>query len=251
MGTNHFRAMAPMTPRVAASMAPAAMARAAGIHGAGHPWHTLGPGEIACGPRSALPRKGRWMEVEHMSGRDADAALATALLSRIAARDEQAFEALYRLTSSRLLGIGMRVLGDRAEAEDVLQEVYVTVWTKAMQFDPQRASAWTWLGTIARNRAIDRLRSLPSAVQRAPLELSETVPDPSPSPASQADARSQRSRLDDCLGRLGQRGQALIRTAFFEGVTYDELAARTGSPLGSVKSWIRRGLLQLRECLDQ
>ena len=79
----------------------------------------------------------------------------------------------------------------------------------------------------------------------------ETVPDPAPSPASQADARSQRSRLDDCLGRLGQRGQALIRTAFFEGVTYDELAARTGSPLGSVKSWIRRGLLQLRECLDQ
>jgi len=191
------------------------------------------------------------MEVEDLPGRDADAALATALLLRVAARDEKAFESLYRLTSARLLGIGMRVLGDRAEAEDVLQEVYVTVWAKALQFDQQRANAWTWLGAIARNRAIDRRRSLPAATRRAPMELGETVPDPAPSPAAQADARSQRGRLDECLGRLGEPGQGLIRTAFFEGVTYDELAARIGSPLGSVKSWIRRGLLQLRECLDR
>jgi RNA polymerase sigma-70 factor (ECF subfamily) len=248
MDTNPSPALALPMSRMAAGMAER---RVGWSSRAGCSWHTLASREIECGPRSALPDKGRWMEVEDMPGRDADAALATALLSRVAARDEQAFEALYRLTSSRLLGIGMRVLGDRAEAEDVLQEVYVTVWTKAMQFDAQRASAWTWLGTIARNRAIDRLRSLPSAMQRAPMELSETVPDPAPSPASQADTRSEHGRLDECLARLGQRGQALIRTAFFEGVTYDELAARTGSPLGSVKSWIRRGLLQLRECLDR
>jgi len=183
--------------------------------------------------------------------RDASRALANDLLSQVARRDEQAFEALYRLTSSRLLGIGMRVLGDRAEAEDVLQEVYIAVWSKAVQFDAGRANAWTWLGTIARNRAIDRLRARPSSVQRAPIELAESLPDPSPSPASQADARSQRSRLDDCLGGLEPRGQTLIRTAFFEGATYDEIASRTGSPLGSVKSWIRRGLLQLRECLER
>lgn len=186
-----------------------------------------------------------------LAGRDADAALATALLSQVAARDEQAFEALYRLTSARLLGIGIRVLGDRAEAEDVLQDVYIAVWAKAVQFDATRSSAWTWLGTIARNRAIDRLRALPAVVRRAPIELAETLPDPAPSPAAQADARSQRTRLDDCLGRLEARGRALIRTAFFEGATYDELALRTGSPLGSVKSWIRRGLLQLRECLER
>ena len=183
--------------------------------------------------------------------RDADRALADDLLSQVGRRDEQAFEALYRLTSSRLLGIGMRVLGDRAEAEDVLQEVYIAVWSKAVQFDAARANAWTWLGTIARNRAIDRLRARPSSLQRAPIDLAESIPDPSPSPASQADASSERSRLDDCLRGLEPRGQTLIRTAFFEGATYDELAVRTGSPLGSVKSWIRRGLIQLRECLER
>jgi RNA polymerase sigma-70 factor (ECF subfamily) len=207
--------------------------------------------DAARGPRRDGTTWGRRMADAEMSERDADAAMAAALLSKVAGGDERAFEVLYRLASARLLGIGMRVLGDRVEAEDVLQDVFVAIWDKAAQFDAGRSSAWTWLGTIMRNRAIDRLRASPSALQRAPLDLAEMLPDPAPSPAAQADARSQRSRLDDCLARLGARGQALIRTAFFEGVTYDELAARTGSPLGSVKSWIRRGLLQLRECLDQ
>lgn len=182
---------------------------------------------------------------------DDTAAAVVVLLARVASRDEQAFEALYRLTSARLLGIGLRVLGDRAEAEDVLQDVYITVWAQAGRFDAARASAWTWLGTIVRNRAIDRLRAAPSRLPRAPIELAESVPDPAPSPASQADAGGEGARLDDCLGRLDSRGRSLIRTAFFEGATYDELATRTGSPLGSVKSWIRRGLLQLRECLER
>lgn len=184
------------------------------------------------------------------SERDAGAE-AAALLSRVAIGDRPAFEALYHLTSARLLGIAIRMLGDRTEAEDVLQEVYIAVWAKAGKFDATRASSWTWLGTITRNRAIDRLRAQPSAVQRAPIDLAETLHDPGPSPSSQADASNQRSRLDDCLARLEQRRQMLIRTAFFEGATYDELASRTGSPLGSVKSWIRRGLLQLRECLER
>lgn len=186
-----------------------------------------------------------------MTERDADVVLDAALLSKVAGGDEQAFASLYRLTSARLLGIGMRVLGDRSEAEDVLQDVYVSVWAKAAQFDAARSSPLTWLGTIMRNRAIDRLRASPAAMQRAPIELAEMVSDPAPSPAARADAGTQRSRLDDCLARLEARGQALIRTAFFEGATYGELAVRTGSPLGSVKSWIRRGLLQLRECLEQ
>jgi RNA polymerase sigma-70 factor (ECF subfamily) len=204
--------------------------------------------------RSARWTRKAWedpMAPAQATERDPDADQMTALLSQVAGGDERAFEALYQLTSARLLGIGMRVLGDRAESEDVLQDVYVAVWAKATQFDASRASAWTWLGTIMRNRAIDRLRAQPATVQRAPIELAEMLSDPGPSPATQADARGQRSRLDDCLARLEARGQALIRTAFFEGATYDELATRTGSPLGSVKSWIRRGLLQLRECLER
>lgn len=174
-----------------------------------------------------------------------------ALLARIARGDRPAFEALYRATSSMLFGICLRVLGDRAEAEDVLQEVYVTVWDKAVQFDAARASAGTWLGMIARNRAIDRLRALPPRAKLAPIEAADAVPDPGPSPAIAAEAATDRGRLDDCLGQLDQRRQSLIRTAFFDGATYEELATRLGSPLGSVKSWIRRGLLQLRTCLEQ
>lgn len=174
-----------------------------------------------------------------------------ALLAQVARGDREAFETLYRLTSGMLFGICMRVLADRAEAEDVLQEVYVTVWGKALQFDAARASASTWLGMIARNRAIDRLRALPPRSRMAPIEAADMISDPSPSPAVEAESATDRARLDDCLGQLDQRRRSLIRIAFFDGATYEELAARVGSPLGSVKSWIRRGLLQLRECLEQ
>ncbi len=176
--------------------------------------------------------------------------LANSLLARIAARDRQAFEALYRLTSPRLLGICLRVLGDRAEAEDVLQEVYVAVWAKAEQFDARYSSAFTWLGVIARNRAIDHSRALPSALARAPIEVIDEVHDSAPSPAARTEALADRARLDDCFAQLEPKRQALIRTAFFDGATYEELATRIGSPLGSVKSWIRRGLTQLRACLE-
>lgn len=172
------------------------------------------------------------------------------LLSRVARGDQRAFESLYRDTSGTLLGICLRVLADRAEAEDVLQEVYVAVWNKATQYDASRARAMTWLGTIARNRAIDRLRSLPEQSSRASIDIAETLPDPAPSPASHASAATDRARLDVCLEQLEPRRKILIRTAFFDGATYEELAARSGSPIGSIKSWIRRGLMQLKACLE-
>jgi len=173
------------------------------------------------------------------------------LLARVARGDRQAFEALYQATSATLLGICMRLRADRSEAEDVLQEVYVAAWGKAAQFDPSRAGALTWLGTIARHRAIDRLRALPAPANRAPIEVAEATPDEAPSPAARAEAAGEHARLDDCLGQLEPRRQTLIRTAFFDGATYEELAGRSGSPLGSIKSWIRRGLAQLKACLEQ
>ena len=182
--------------------------------------------------------------------RDAPIEMVNSLLARVAARDRQAFESLYRLTSARLLGICARVLGNREEAEDVLQEVYVAVWAKAAQFDAGHASAFTWLSSIARNRAIDRHRAQPSALLRAPIEVIDDIHDSAPSPAAQAEASADRTRLDHCFSQLEPRRQALIRTAFFDGATYEELATRLGSPLGSVKSWIRRGLTQLRTCLE-
>lgn len=172
-----------------------------------------------------------------------------ALLARVATRDRSAFERLYRSTSSTLFAICLRVLPNRSEAEDVLQEVYVLVWNKAPQFDAGRASALAWLASIARHRAIDRLRS-GAAEGRASVELPVDLRDPTPSPADRAEATNVGSRLEHCMERLDERRRSLVRTAFFEAATYEELARRIGAPLGSVKSWIRRSLLQLRACLD-
>lgn len=172
------------------------------------------------------------------------------LLLDVAQGDRAAFERLYRLASPRLFAICLRLLPDRAEAEDVLQDVFATIWHKAGQFDPARAGAPAWMGMIARNRAIDRLRSPAHAVRTTALELGDELPDPGDTPVEATEALSERERLQRCLERLDERRRGLIRTAFFDGATYEELAVRSGAPLGSVKSWIRRGLLQLRACLE-
>ena len=172
------------------------------------------------------------------------------LLVQVALGNRAAFAALYQRTSSRLFGICLRVLTQRSEAEDALQEVYTAVWRKAAQFDPSKASANAWLAMIARNKAIDRLRALPSQAVRGELELAAQVEDPAATPAQQAQSETERAQLEHCLERLEPRRRSLIRSAFFEGLTYEEIATRIEAPLGSIKSWIRRGLLQLRECLE-
>ena len=172
------------------------------------------------------------------------------LLAQVALGNRAAFDALYRGTANRLFGICLRVLAQRAEAEDALQDVFTTVWRKAAQFDPAKASATAWLAMIARNKAIDRLRALPANLARAGAELSQNVEDHGPSPAQAVETSKDRARLEHCLEGLEPRRRSLIRAAFFDGLTYEELAARIEAPLGSIKSWIRRGLLQLRECLD-
>jgi RNA polymerase sigma-70 factor (ECF subfamily) len=173
-----------------------------------------------------------------------------ALLAQIAMGNRAAFDALYRATANRLFGICLRVLTQRSEAEDALQDVYTTVWRKAAQFDPSKAGATAWLAMIARNKAIDRLRSLPFQQARTSLELDQDVEDPAASPAQAVQTATDRERLEHCLDRLEPKRRSLIRSAFFDGLTYEELATRIEAPLGSIKSWIRRGLLQLRECLD-
>jgi RNA polymerase sigma-70 factor (ECF subfamily) len=133
----------------------------------------------------------------------------------------------------------------------VLQEVYLAVWRKASVFDETRASPITWLVTIARNRAIDRVRSGTVARLSEPIEMADSIADPSPLAAESLEATQERKRLQSCLDELEQRQQAAIRAAFMDGLTYDELARRTGVPLGTMKSWIRRGLARLRACLEQ
>lgn len=173
------------------------------------------------------------------------------LLSRVAAGDRDAFQALYRETSALLFGICLSVLRDRAEAEDALQDAYVAIWHKAAQFDRSRATAITWLGSIARHRAIDRRRGAGSSATWVALDVIEQHAADEGRAASSPDDAQSAARLDGCMSQLEPQRQRLIRAAFVEGATYSELAARCGSPLGTVKSWIRRSLLQLRACLEQ
>lgn len=172
------------------------------------------------------------------------------LLAEIANGSRNAFESLYRATSSKLLSVCLRVVSDRGEAEDVLQEVFATIWHKAHQFDPSRASPIAWLAMIARNKAIDRVRAQPARGTLAPIEFADDIADAGASPLQSAVSANERDRLEACIDQLDARRQSLIRAAFFDGSTYEELAQRIASPLGTVKSWIRRGLLQLRGCLE-
>jgi len=189
------------------------------------------------------------LEASTRSRSEAQGTPVEALLSQVALGNREAFETLYRGTSGQLFGICLRVLAERSEAEDALQDVFTTVWRKAAQFDAARASAITWLAMIARNKAIDRLRSMPARKVQTDIELVQELEDPGASPPQQAQTASDRAQLERCLEQLEPRRRALIRAAFFEGSTYEELARRLESPLGSIKSWIRRSLLQLRECL--
>ena len=173
------------------------------------------------------------------------------LLAQVALGNRQAFDSLYRSTAGKLFAICLRVLVERPEAEDVLQEVFTTVWRKAAQFDAGRATAAAWLAMIARNKAIDRLRAMPARQARNQLELAQDVEDPGASPPQQAQAADDRVQLERCLELLDPHRRSLIRAAFFDGSTYEELADRVPAPLGTIKSWIRRALLQLRECLGR
>lgn len=180
---------------------------------------------------------------------EARAYLAETLLA-VGGEERDALHELYRLTASKLFGIALRICGDRQAAEDVLHEVYLIVWRRAGAWEPGRASPITWLATIARNRAIDwrraqRVRAV------APLEDAPDLPDPAPDAERGLIAAGERQALLDCLAELEGRQRDAIRTAFFDGVTYAEIAARAGVPAGTAKSWVRRGLARLKECLDR
>lgn len=170
-------------------------------------------------------------------------------MARLAAGERAALRDLYDATSPKLFGVVIRILSDRSESEDVLQEVYLTVWRRAEAFDPSRASAAAWLTAVARNRAIDRLRARPSRPAASPEEAL-AVPDERPRADEMLERSDEGRRLQACLDSIRPEEARAIRTAFLEGVTYEALAQRTGTPLGTVKSWVRRGLLRLRECLE-
>jgi RNA polymerase sigma-70 factor (ECF subfamily) len=171
------------------------------------------------------------------------------LLLRTGRGDRSAFEELYHRTAAKLLGISLRLLRDRDDAEEVLQEIYVTVWRRAASFDAGRGGAMTWLVALSRNKAIDRLRQH-RRTALADVGWGDTLDDAA-APTADPDRTEDYRRLQRCLDELDPQHQRSLREAFFSGATYSELAAQCKVPLGTMKSWIRRSLIQLRKCLEQ
>jgi len=187
------------------------------------------------------------------SGTDAaDARQALAgQLAAVAEGSRAALAEVYRLTSAKLFGVCLRILAERSEAEDVLQDVYLTVWQRAGTFDSSRATAMTWLIAIARNKSIDRLRSGGMLRRAGPLELAENLGDPAAGALDTLEAGEEQRRLFGCLEELDPQQRSAIRTAFLDGWTYEQIAVARGVPLGTMKSWVRRGLMKLKACLER
>lgn len=176
------------------------------------------------------------------------ARLADALI-RTGQGDRSAFETVYNATSAKLFGVCLRIFPDRQEAEEALQDAYLTIWSKAASFESGRASPISWLVTLTRNRAIDRLRSRGKAGLTS-LDQAAEVADPAPLADAQLLAAAEDRVLENCIDGLEQRDAHFIRGAFIGGATYADLAERESEPLGTVKSRIRRALIKLRLCME-
>jgi RNA polymerase sigma-70 factor, ECF subfamily len=176
------------------------------------------------------------------------ARLAEALI-RTGRGDRSAFETVYKATSAKLFGVCLRIFPDRNEAEEALQDAYLTIWNKAASFESGRASPISWLVAVTRNRAIDRLRARGKAGLTALDEAAE-IADPAPLADAQLLASSEDRILHGCIENLDHRDAHFIRSAFIGGATYADLAQREGEPLGTVKSRIRRALIKLRGCME-
>lgn len=172
------------------------------------------------------------------------------LLQSTAAGDRQAFAQLYSETSAKLFGIAIRMLRRSDWAEEVVQDAYVKVWQRAGDYRPDRGSPLAWMATIVRNRALDVLRRKgETAVDD--VAGSEHWADDAPDPLHQAEASADLRALLHCLGELPEQQRDCIVMAFYQGYTHEELARRLDSPVGTIKSWVRRGLIRIRSCLER
>lgn len=177
----------------------------------------------------------------------------TDLMTAIAARDDSALRAMYDRYSPLVLAICLRVLHDRSESEDVLVDVFWEVWERAERFDGQRGSAVSYLSTLARSRAIDRRRSLESRGNRKleSLENTPTAVATDGNPSGNAIADENRRMIGQALGNLDPNQRQAIECAYYDGLSHSEIAARLNKPLGTIKTYIRTGLLRLKTTLSR
>lgn len=184
------------------------------------------------------------------AGAGDDARSVEDLLEAVRARDARAFRLLFDRTSPKLLGVVIRILKRKDAAEDVVQDVFVKLWNQQAVFDRAIGSGMAFLGTIARNRALDvvRRRSVTDTAGDAELE---DVMDLMPSPETVAADRGDMRALMTCLDTLSDGPRRAILMAYVDGATGEEIATSLGSPVGTVKSWMHRGLASLRECMGR
>jgi RNA polymerase sigma-70 factor (ECF subfamily) len=192
---------------------------------------------------------------------DRSAVLAEAL-ARVALGDRAAFATLYRASSAHLFGVILRINPDRAQAEDILQEVFVTIWRVAQSFDAARSQPMTWLTSIARNRAIDSRRRHKTTVQTVSsfavsgeheedVDLLADMPSADPGPLELLQQAAQAQDLARCIEKLTAEQQQCMALTYYQGLSHAEVAQHLAQPLGTVKSWLRRALGALKDCLDR
>jgi RNA polymerase sigma-70 factor (ECF subfamily) len=182
------------------------------------------------------------------------------LLARAGTGDRAAFATLYERSSSHLFAVVLRICRDRAQAEDILQEVYVNVWRAAGGFDAAQSQPLTWLTSIARNRAIDSLRRAQTQPQFQTTtttaddedsDVYDATADDNPGPLELLSRAADARALSHCMQDLSAPQRQSVALAFYDGLSHGEVADKMGQPLGTVKSWVRRALMSLKVCLER
>jgi RNA polymerase sigma-70 factor, ECF subfamily len=170
------------------------------------------------------------------------------LLAAVAKGDQAAFERLYQATRAKLYGVVLRILRRADLADEVIQEAYLKIWNSAGNFDPALASPITWMLAIARNRAIDLVRRKAEASVEEEPEAMEVAAE-TPDPLAPREMSEELKRLLACMGRLEEERRRLVLLAYYSGWSRDRLAAEFEKPVNTIKTWLRRTLIDVRECL--
>lgn len=173
-----------------------------------------------------------------------------ALLGASARRDRSAFERLYRATSPKLFGVAVRILRREDWAEEILQDCYVSIWQHAQEYAPGLAQPMTWMTSIVRNRCLDWLRKPALETPDEDGAIAEATASESPDPLAGLEQAGEAAAVKQCLEGLDARQRQSIALAFYDGLSHTEIAHHLREPLGSVKTWVRRGLMRLKSCLD-
>lgn len=172
----------------------------------------------------------------------------TSLIASVAKGDEAAFESIYEATRAKLFGVVLRILRRRDIAEEVVQDAYVKIWNSAGQFDPSLGSPVTWMVSIARNRAIDVARKRSEVSLDDEPAIAEIASD-TPDPLARSQMTEELKRILECLGQLDPDRQRMVLLAYYNGWSREQLSEKFNTPLNTVKTWLRRSMIDIRECL--